>query len=60
MFDFCIGLSYVFVSFLEKVNTELIRFLVGNFLSTYISPLNYLFQQMSPKTIQAGFISGNE
>ena len=56
VFDFCIGLSYVFVSFLEKVNTELIRFFVGNFWSTYISTLNYLFQQMSPGTLCPGRI----
>ena len=45
-----------FVSFLEKVNTELIHFFVGNLWSTYISTLNYLFQQMSPGTLYPGRI----
>ena len=57
VFDFCIGLSYVFCFLLKKkVNTELICFFVGNFWSTYISTLNCLFQQMSPGTLYPGRI----
>ena len=50
-----VWVMYLF-SFLKKGNTELIRFFVGHFWSTYISTLNYLFQQMSPGTLYPGRI----